>query len=203
MATNNFTTNELYAEIEQRLASGSPFKTNRAAWQGYEFVARIDNDWFIGLDFNGHKVLALVAQNRRLAIETPKLPVGTRANSHTWKVLLDRPSFDRWAKNLEKTGKPRSIWQIFVEIVERQDIALPPGGEQIIWQSGQRQILIWRETGRDYLRLCCRNGKTSLSEPLAHWGRNYATQNGDVGGRWKLELSAQKRYNDFIQDCRS
>lgn len=202
MASRNITTDSLYSKISERFATNHPFSTLAAGLQGFQFLGMIE-DWFISLEMNRHKVLALTATNRRLGTQLPKLMVATRPQPSQYHFTLNRTDFDKWVEALTPPQGQTTIWELFTDLVESQDIKVVPGGKQQLWKSGKASISIMREVKRDELRLVCKNGKLTVSQPVARWGRDHTSNNGDCKGIWKLTSAASANYASFIAEARS
>lgn len=199
--SSNITTESLFSKITERFSDNQPFTTLASSLQGFQFLGMIE-DWFISLEMNKHKVLALTATSRRLATQLPKLMVATRPAPGEYHFSLVRADFDKWAEALTPPQKQATIWELFTNLVEAQDVSIAPGGKQKLWQSGSASISILRETKRDELRLACKNGKLTISQPLARWGRDHTSNNGDCKGVWKLTSAAGDNYTKFIKEVR-
>lgn len=199
---SNITISDLYSKITERFSDNQPFTTLAAGLQGFQFLGMVE-DWFISLEMNRHKVIHLTATNRQLGIQLDKLMVATRPAPGEYHFSLDRADFDKWTEALTPPQKKATIWELFTDLIEAQDVSVAPGGKQELWQSGSASISILRETKRDELRLVCKNGKLTVSQPLARWGRDHTSNNGNCRGVWKLISTASANYASFIAEARS
>lgn len=202
MTTTNITTSSLFDEISQRFADNQPFSTLAAGLQGFQFLGMIE-DWFISLEMNRHKVVSLTATNRRLGTQLPKLMVATRPAPGEYHFTLGKADFDKWIEGLAPSQKQATIWEMFAKVIESQIVKVVPGGKQILWKSGRSSISIVREVERNYLRLICKNGKLTTSRPLARWGKDHSSMNGDCDGEWLINGDAEVNYALFIAEVRS
>ncbi len=193
---------ELFEQVAQRFVENSPFSTAAAGLQGFQHLGMIE-DWFISLEMNRHKAVYLTATNRRLGIQLDKLLVGTRPAPGEYHYRLARANYNKWVQKLVPTQKQPTVWELFVKVIENQEVKVAPGKKQELWRSGDRVISIVREAKRDQLRLICKNGKSTLSLPLARWGRDYASRNGDCKGMWQLNMDAKAKYEAFVKEVKS
>lgn len=200
--SNKMSTEQLYEEVISRFAENSPFSTAAAGLQGFQYLANVE-DWFISLEMNRHKVLFLTATNRRLGTQLDRLPVATRSALDQYHFTLRRVDFDKWVQELVPTQEQPTVWELFIKVVEKQEVKVAPGKKQELWRSGERVISIVRETERDQLRLICKNGRSTLSLPLARWGRDHTSRNGDCKGIWMINADAKKHYASFVGEVRS
>lgn len=198
----NFTTETLFSEISKRFAENRPFSTLAAGLQGFQFLGMIE-DWFVSLEMNRHKVVSLTATNRRLGTQLPKLMVATRPAPGEYHFTLGKADFDKWIEGLAPSQKQATIWEMFAKVIEGQTVKIVPGGKQILWESGRSSISIVREVKRNYLRLICKNGKLTTSRPVARWGKDHTSRNGDCDGVWILTNEASANYTLFIAEVKS
>lgn len=194
--TNKITVATLLVNVSRRFTENNPFSTAAAGLQGFEFLGMI-GDWFISLEMNRHKVIFLTATNRRLGTQLDKLMVATRPQPGQYYFNLDRADFDTWVKELVPIQQKSTVWELFIQVVEQQQINVAPGKKQELWRSGKKSVSIMRETDREQLRLVC--GKTT-SLTLARWGRDHTSRNGDCKGVWMINANARIKYEAFVKE---
>jgi len=101
----------------------------------------------------------------------------------------------------EPAPRERTIWEQFVDLIDRQKIAIGPGKEHRLWQSGKAEVVIWRHHREEKLALIARNGHIVTSKPLAFWGKDFSYANGSRG-IWKLTDRAKLYYDEFAARAR-
>lgn len=200
--SSNITTETLFSEITARFADDKPFSTLSAGLQGFQFLGMVE-DWFVSLEMNRHRVIHLTATNRRLGTQLDKLMVATRPAPGEYHFSLERADFDKWTEALTPTQKKTTIWELFIDLVKAQAVSVAPGGKQKLWESGKASISIVRETKRDELRLICKNGKLTISQPLARWNKDHSSRNGACDGKWFINGDASANYTKFINEVKN
>lgn len=119
-------------------------------------------------------------------------------NGHIWdpevKALLDQVTPPTESK---PNGTPKTIWEMLVDLIDRQAIALLPGHEHPLWQNGKAKVSLRRRPSDDRLVLIARNGQVTTSKPIAYWGSDLAHISGRQG-KWLLTEEARANYDAFV-----